>query len=696
MIFWDDFDFHWKSLKRTHRSVDDPVPVHRIVLGFIPGTTIMSYNIGGSTAADVTDDNGASILGFEARNVDPTKCPFTNDVVSFELRRSSCVHLAGMSGAGKSTLSSYIAGLLPSTHRGGGAALRRNLGIEITKCEWNASIPAVERVGMLFQQTTLLDSLTVAGNVLVALENCPSGSRDDDMGGSGDDIDGKGRGGGGGGGGRRRRRRAAAAAMARRRLTIVKGLLESVGLDYLRDGPKRPSQLSGGMARRASLALQLAQHKHVIILDEPFAGLDHATGVGVARELHRIRRERGTALLLISHEPEIVNIVMGEATRGEMDAEKTAKEDECANQRDEHADDVVPSNGSSSFRRTVTLHRRESDESKGERNVRHPSVYGKDAHQRFVIKVLDYFLYSLPLILLTFLAAGLAISMLSADILRRVDVSDTVLTVVQREIKPIMQMFTGEEDVNPIYTMMINHKVRAMLNVTIPPAKASLYAMGMAKLFVLEIGPLITALLLSGRIGGSYSGEVATMQATAQNKLLLTLGISPVMWTFAPSLLASWLASPLLTLAGTLLALEIAAHVGPMYDIGNIASYRQEVWDAVFLPLRLRGVVAWKERLAMDRIVTNSEYSLLDPRSSFSESYTDALIEIATHPVCFHLIKSVVFMTIIMVVAEVASRWNADLTAKDVPKVITTSVVGGSLLVIFADWGFSQLLLKRH
>jgi hypothetical protein len=36
------------------------------------------------------------------------------------------------------------------------------------------------------------------------------------------------------------------------------------------------------------------------------------------------------------------------------------------------------------------------------------------------------------------------------------------------------------------------------------------------------------------------------------------------------------------------------------------------------------------------------------------------------------------------------------LTPKDVPKVITTSVVGGSLLVIFADWGFSQLLLKRH
>ncbi len=68
-------------------------------------------------------------------------------------------------------------------------------------------------------------------------------------------------------------------------------------------------------------------------------------------------------------------------------------------------------------------------------------------------------------------------------------------------------MFTGEETVNPL-TCMCGE--RGMLNTTIPPAKATLYAISMAKLFVLEIGPLITSLLLSGRIGGSYAGEVAT------------------------------------------------------------------------------------------------------------------------------------------------------------------------------------------
>jgi len=390
--------------------------------------------------------------------------------------------------------------------------------------------------------------------------------------------------------------------------------------------------------------------------------------------------------LLSAHEPEIVDIVMGNAKEVMSNGGSSSK------------------NGSSNAKpgsSTVTLQRRESELDKQvvSSTLKHPSTFGKDAHQRFIVKVLDYFLYSLPLILLTFMAAGLAISMLSSDILRRVDVTDTVLSIVQKEIKPLIQMFTGEEDVSPMYTMMINMKVKGMLNTTIPPAKATLYAMGMAKLFVLEIGPLITALLLSGRIGGSYSGEVATMQATAQNKLLLTLGISPIVWTFGPSLLASWIASPLLTMSGTILSLEIGAHVGPQYGIGNIESYRNEVWNAVFVPLRLRGVVNWTENEGWEHGVATlmeSVYSYLDLRCTYSDSYTDALIEISTHPVISHLIKSVVFMTIIMGVAEIASRRKTDLTPRGVPKVITTSVVMGSLFVIFADWGFSQLLLKRH
>ncbi|KAL7478186.1 hypothetical protein ACHAW6_003960 [Cyclotella cf. meneghiniana] len=593
------------------------------------------------------------VLQFRANNTNQLKCPFVNRTVCFTLYQGSCVHLAGPSGAGKTTLANYIAGLL--SRRQGTIMLRRTLGIDIEECTWDESIPEGERVGMLFQQTTLLDSLTVAGNVCVALENCPS-------------------------------KRNVLWSEAKTQSTI-KRLLETVGLDYLRDGSKRPSELSGGMARRASLALQIAQDKRVIVLDEPFAGLDLTTAVGVAKELERLRKEKGTALLLISHEPDVVDVVMGKATKTEV------------LQRVSDVSRLSSSEDDRSLSTTVTLERRGSDYDYHNRSPSHPSTFGKDARQRFIIKLLDYFLYSLPLILLTFLAAGLAISMLSADILRRVDVTDSVLSIVSREIKPIIQMFTGEDEVNPMYTMMINMKVKGMLNQTVPPAKATLFALGMAKLFVLEIGPLITALLLSGRIGGSYAGEVATMQSTSQNKLLATLGISPVMWTLLPSLAASWIASPLLTMSGTALALEIGAHIGPFYGIGSTDGYRVELWDAIVVPLRLRGVTSWSENVGWEhggQALVDTAYSLLDIRCTFSDSYIDAIVEITTHPIGFHLIKSVVFMSIIMGVAEISARHDPDLTPRGVPKVITTSVVMGSLLVIFSDWAFSQLLLKRQ
>ena len=71
-----------------------------------------------------------------------------------------------------------------------------------------------------------------------------------------------------------------------------------------------------------------------------------------------------------------------------------------------------------------------------------------------------------------------------------------------------------------------------------------LYCTGLAKLFVLELGPLLTALLLAGRIGGSFAGEVGTMEATNQNRLLKNLGISTRLWSLAPTVIAALIAAP--------------------------------------------------------------------------------------------------------------------------------------------------------
>lgn len=132
----------------------------------------------------------------------------------------------------------------------------------------------VTHPGAVFQNSTLLDSLTVAGNLALALEA------------------------------------AGFTSTKKNGLQVeIKRLLQAVGLDYSRDSIKRPTQLSGGMARRASLALQLAQKKHLVVLDEPFTGLDPDAAASVALELRRLRLEHGMALVLVSHEPDLVGMV---------------------------------------------------------------------------------------------------------------------------------------------------------------------------------------------------------------------------------------------------------------------------------------------------------------------------------------------------------------------------------------------------
>ena len=551
------------------------------------------------------------------------KCPFGNKSVSFCIYRGGCVQIAGNSGAGKTTIATILAGLSSPTQIS-------KLGIEISKCEWDPSIPKGERCGILFQQTTLLDSLSIGGNVAVALQNCPS---------------------------RKRKYLGETELHAK-----IKDILEAVGLDFARDANKRPTELSGGMARRASLALQMAQNKRVIILDEPFTGLDREAATSIAKELVHLRLKHDTALVIISHEPDLTELV--------MDPIKTKHNE------------------------TITLsppkHHLIGSKSGNEIHFKKPSLFGTTLFQRFLNDLEDFIIFSIPLIVFAFLACGLAISMLSADVLNKIDVSETVASILNNEVKPLIKMLTGEEP-GSITMMMIKMKVNGLINASMPVAKTKLYAIASAKLFVLEIGPLLTSLLLCGRIGGSYAGKIATMEATFQNKLLTTLGIDSKYWSLMPALFAAIIASPILTIVGAFLAILMGSFVGHSFQICTRDDYWQEIFQTIFPPLRLRLVNEYGLKKKNLFLFTSS----LDLRSTFSESYIDSFVEIVTYPPCFLLSKSVVFIVMIMTVAEMCTRRHQNVTPRKVPSIITSSVVISSLFCILVDWGFSRLLLMR-
>ena len=317
--------------------------------------------------------------------------------------------------------------------------------------------------------------------------------------------------------------------------------------------------------------------------------------------------------------------------------------------------------------------------------------------------------------------------MLSADILQRLDISDKVLDLVDAEVRPLIKMLTGE-DASTLQMMGIRFKVSSMLNRTVPPAKSTLYAIGLAKLFVLEVGPLLTALLLCGRIGGSYAGKVGTMQATNQNKLLKVLGVDPRWWTLAPAVLAASLASPILTVIGTALALALGGWVGPLYGLNPSGigdnTYADDLREAILPVLRLASFEGcWTPHAAIGgedaggepigksvsellvSVLAVARDAVLHPGSldlgmvggSSDGGWRDTIIEIVTYPPVYHVVKAEVYIWIILGVAEWVARWyNPNLTPRGVPSVITLSVVLSGLLVILADWGFSQLLMLRQ
>jgi energy-coupling factor transport system ATP-binding protein len=80
--------------------------------------------------------------------------------------------------------------------------------------------------------------------------------------------------------------------------------IELVGFDPSEFGERRIDQLSGGQQRRVALAGMLARRPRVLVLDEPFAGLDDSARAGLVAVLARLHDDEGLTVVLISHDRE--------------------------------------------------------------------------------------------------------------------------------------------------------------------------------------------------------------------------------------------------------------------------------------------------------------------------------------------------------------------------------------------------------
>jgi iron(III) transport system ATP-binding protein len=177
------------------------------------------------------------------------------DDVSLSVAAGQVTCLLGPSGCGKSTTLRLIAGV----ERADAGEVRLD-GVTVAGPGVHVP-PEVRSVGLMFQDFALFPHLTVAENVGFGL-------------------------------------RVERAEKARR----VGELLEKVDLSGF--GPKHPHELSGGEQQRVALARALAPKPRVMLMDEPFSGLDNRLRDGIRDRTLELLKEEGAAVLLVTHEPD--------------------------------------------------------------------------------------------------------------------------------------------------------------------------------------------------------------------------------------------------------------------------------------------------------------------------------------------------------------------------------------------------------
>jgi len=183
--------------------------------------------------------------------------------VSFSVRRGEIFALVGASGCGKSTLLREAIALQPPA-----AGSIRVFGHEVTGLSDEDALPLRRRWGVMFERGALFSSLTVTENVgMVLHEHTPLEAR------------------------------------LIEEIAALKIALTGLPADA---GPKYPSELSGGMRKRAALARAMALDPELLFLDEPTAGLDPLSAAGIDDLVRNLRDALGLTIVLVTHDLDLL------------------------------------------------------------------------------------------------------------------------------------------------------------------------------------------------------------------------------------------------------------------------------------------------------------------------------------------------------------------------------------------------------